>query len=226
MAISLSLHAMMLHTSHIDLYTPPPANPDNTENSRASAWPGTSGNHIQSLDHALPPIPLPAEPELKTPHTTLQLIHVPRQTLQSLPDINTCPLPSRPLPSRPLPPRPLPSHPTFSSLSMPPQKSDQLPIQTFIKDPRILTALLNHLDWPDFLTLTYTCHECRDIFSLDELRDVILARYVPGYHYCLLNCDLQRFQDVQVTLHDLDLLRKSLFLCLISQEAPLNLYHL
>ncbi|KDR79002.1 hypothetical protein GALMADRAFT_94242 [Galerina marginata CBS 339.88] len=83
--------------------------------------------------------------------------------------------------------------------------------------PSILAALLVHLDWPDVYPLFTTCRSTRDLFRSIPLRDVVLARYVPGYAHALRARDMIHYHDVPVSLHDLDLL-------LISQRAPLHRY--
>ncbi|KAF7977512.1 hypothetical protein HWV62_3492 [Athelia sp. TMB] len=50
-----------------------------------------------------------------------------------------------------------------------------------------------------------------------QLRDAILARFVPGFKYALENRETHRFRDVPVTLHHLELF-------MISQQMPLHRY--
>ncbi|KAF8899927.1 hypothetical protein CPB84DRAFT_1779731 [Gymnopilus junonius] len=84
--------------------------------------------------------------------------------------------------------------------------------------PPILAAFLAHLDWLDVYPLFCSCKAFRDIFlSSTPLRDVVLARFVPGYAHSLRIRDFNHYQDVHVSLHHLDLL-------LMSQRVPLHQY--
>ncbi|KAF8623716.1 hypothetical protein AX17_007413 [Amanita inopinata Kibby_2008] len=87
-----------------------------------------------------------------------------------------------------------------------------------LKSPRILSNLLSHLEWSDFYSLANSCNDCRLLFDEQDLKDVILSRYVPGYAHALrLRDPFHRYKDVPVSIQDLDLL-------LISQRIPLHLY--
>ncbi|KAH7918959.1 hypothetical protein BV22DRAFT_1041326 [Leucogyrophana mollusca] len=86
-----------------------------------------------------------------------------------------------------------------------------------LQHPHILARLLHFTPWADFYALASTCVEIRHLWDVRELKDVILSQYVPSYRSALRQRDLLRFQDVDVTLHDLDLL-------LISQRVPLHQY--
>ena len=109
----------------------------------------------------------------------------------------------------------VPSVPKFSSISV--QPSYKFPssfshrIQNFIlhsslQDPFILSRLIAHMDWLDLYHLLCTGQHIRDLFQDTGLRDVILARYVVGYGHYLRTRNLDHFQDVQISIHDLDLL--------------------
>ncbi|PPQ90809.1 hypothetical protein CVT25_012129 [Psilocybe cyanescens] len=86
-----------------------------------------------------------------------------------------------------------------------------------LKIPPILAVVLAHLDWIDAYPIFATCKSFRDIFQDPALRDVVLSRFVPGYIHSMRIRDLNHYQDVQVSVHDLDLL-------LISQKIPPHRY--
>lgn len=77
-------------------------------------------------------------------------------------------------------------------------------------EPRVLSSLLSFLPWTDFLSLSQTCSKMRKITESPKIRDVVLSRYVEGYGSCLKMQQGERdtSQDLPVTLHDIDLLRK------------------
>lgn len=81
-----------------------------------------------------------------------------------------------------------------------------LTFRTILKYPSILARFIAYMDWFDLYHLLLTCQQIRNLFQDTGLRDVILTRYVAGYGYCLRTRDLNYFQDVQVSIHDLDLL--------------------
>jgi hypothetical protein len=87
-------------------------------------------------------------------------------------------------------------------------------LRTAIKRPQVLANLLDHLPWVYFYTLTCTCRDFRYILRSPDLKDVVLAQYVPGYKLCIENRDMQRFQDVPTTITHLDLLCESNSHCL------------
>ena len=72
--------------------------------------------------------------------------------------------------------------------------------------PSILAAFVSHLDWAELHPLFITCKTLREVFRESALRDVVLSRFVPGYSHCLRHRDMNHYQDVQVSMHDLDLL--------------------
>lgn len=104
----------------------------------------------------------------------------------------------------------VPSVPKFSSISV--QRSYKFSssfshrIQNTLQNPFILSRLIAHMDWLDLYHLLCTCQHIRNLFQDTGLRDVILARYVVGYGHYLRTRDLDHFQDVQISIHDLDLL--------------------
>ncbi|KAJ7455338.1 hypothetical protein B0H11DRAFT_1874875 [Mycena galericulata] len=104
---------------------------------------------------------------------------------------------------------------TLSSFAAPSQTRSLL--LTVAKRPRVLASLLAQLSWRACWALLSTCRDCRDFFSCTELKDVILSRFVPGYHACLRISDPLRLQSIPVTLADLNLLK-------ISQTLPLHRY--
>ncbi|KAK0450263.1 hypothetical protein EV421DRAFT_2016414, partial [Armillaria borealis] len=66
-----------------------------------------------------------------------------------------------------------------------PQRKTVSSIATIVNHPGTLSRLLSFLPWPDFLALSQTCRSLRDIPQKENLRDVILSRYVEGYGTCL-----------------------------------------
>jgi len=72
--------------------------------------------------------------------------------------------------------------------------------------PSILATFISHLDWVELHPLFITCKTLREVFRDSALRDVVLSRFVPGYSHCLPHRDMNHYQDVQVSMHDLDLL--------------------
>ncbi|TFK40164.1 hypothetical protein BDQ12DRAFT_704468 [Crucibulum laeve] len=90
-------------------------------------------------------------------------------------------------------------------------------LQSSLQNPTILADLLAHLDWNDTLSLLNTCRDSRRLFQIPRLKETILARFVPGFSYCLRNRDLRPQQEIPISIHDLDLL-------LLSQKVPLHRY--
>ncbi|KIK96786.1 hypothetical protein PAXRUDRAFT_32187 [Paxillus rubicundulus Ve08.2h10] len=86
-----------------------------------------------------------------------------------------------------------------------------------LRQPRVLARLLHFTTWDDSYSLFATCSGIRHLWDVHQLRDSILSRHVPGYRLALRHRDLAMFQDVDVTLHDLDVL-------LLSQRVPLQQY--
>ncbi|KAF8959514.1 hypothetical protein BDZ97DRAFT_1906175 [Flammula alnicola] len=96
-------------------------------------------------------------------------------------------------------------------------KHSSLCLLTALQIPPTLAAVLSHLDWVDVYPLFTTCKALHDLFANLALKDVVLARYVPGYAQALRIRDMNHYHDVQVSIRDLDLL-------LISQRLPLHRY--
>lgn len=112
----------------------------------------------------------------------------------------------------PLPPEKYPKGPTAPhNLYAPPRvfSSRNNPLLPILKYPQILAHVLTALEWHDFWALSCSARAYRHLPLSQELKDVILARFVPGYRYCLRNRHLERCQDVEITMHDVDLLRES-----------------
>ncbi|KDQ59338.1 hypothetical protein JAAARDRAFT_128059 [Jaapia argillacea MUCL 33604] len=135
---------------------------------------------------------------------------------------------------RPLPPLPIDAKPhvkeahrpsatalekrrsrTLSSILPPP---NQLSLLHTLRQPQVLVRLLRYASWEEFHALTCTSREFRLLFFRHpELRDLVLAQFIPGFKYCLRNRDMQRYRDVQIRLEDLELF-------MISQTVPLHKY--
>lgn len=77
---------------------------------------------------------------------------------------------------------------------------------TCLKDSRVLSVCLSYIPWADFHILTRTCRDLRHLMRNPRLREVILGKYVPGFKYALENREMERFREVPVTLHHLELL--------------------
>ena len=91
----------------------------------------------------------------------------------------------------------------FSSFT---HRAKTLTLNTALQHPSVLARVIAHMGWSDLYHLLCTCQHVRDLFRDAGLRDVILTRYVVGYGHCLRTRDLNHFQDVQISIHDLDLL--------------------
>ena len=88
--------------------------------------------------------------------------------------------------------------------------SKTLTLHITLQHPSILARLIAHMGWSDLYHLLCTCQHVRNLFQNVGLRDVILTRYVVGYGHCLRTRDLNHFQDVQISIYDLDLLCTSI----------------
>lgn len=86
-----------------------------------------------------------------------------------------------------------------------------------LKQPHILARLLQFIQWTDFYILLSTCADMRHLWDTRDFRDAILSHFVPGYSYALRYCDFSKYQDLDISLQDLDLL-------LISQRIPPHQY--
>ncbi|KAH9481579.1 hypothetical protein JR316_0006106 [Psilocybe cubensis] len=164
--------------------------------------------------------------------TTTTLAASPRYPLQQLPDGASGPGTlhlARPLPAIPEPRRNSQTQQRLPSSSTARQSTTVFPVVrtlssfmprfnspssllALLKNPPILAALLAHMDWVDVYSVLSTCKPLRAIFQDPALRDVVLSRFVPGYAYAVRVRDMNQYQDVQVSVHDLDLL-------LISQKV-------
>ncbi|KIM40513.1 hypothetical protein M413DRAFT_11417 [Hebeloma cylindrosporum] len=154
--------------------------------------------------------PLPVIPEPISAPTT-QFSTQRADFLSSSPSWRTQGLPST------APSRPHNFAPTTRVLSSFMPRMHHSSLLSTLQIPSILAAFISHLDWVEVHPLFTTCKTFREIFRESALRDVVLSRYVPGYRYCLRGRDMNHYQDVQVSIHDLDLL-------LISQRVPLHRY--
>ncbi|CCM00114.1 uncharacterized protein FIBRA_02141 [Fibroporia radiculosa] len=94
-------------------------------------------------------------------------------------------------------------HPTFGS---------RRALGRLLKQHGVLANLLDHLTWGDFHALASSCKDFRHgMIDSSDCRDVILARYVPGYSDAIHDGDRQ---EVTVNFHDLTLLVMSQFVSL------------
>ncbi|THH12291.1 hypothetical protein EW146_g7755, partial [Bondarzewia mesenterica] len=78
-----------------------------------------------------------------------------------------------------------------------------------LRNPRTLSHILRYTSWYDFQSLVRASSEYRHIFFSPELRDIVLAYFVPGYRYCLSYADLRNYREVQVSFRDLELFMAS-----------------
>lgn len=98
--------------------------------------------------------------------------------------------------------------PVPSSVSRPSVRSPSV-LLAVLHSPRTLAAFVAFVAWPDLHSLLSTCSSLRTaLFAHMPTRDVVLSRFVPGFSFCLAHRDMQFFQDVPITVHDLDLLCK------------------
>lgn len=135
----------------------------------------------------------------------------------SIRDPSPTPSNRRPLPSTPdgkpgVPLRPARAQPPMaaerprshvSSIVPPPPPT----LADLLKHANILHQVLQDISWMDFRAIGQTCQGCRDpLFESDKTREVVLMRFVPGYKQSALLRDPQWFQDVPITISDLELL--------------------
>lgn len=76
-------------------------------------------------------------------------------------------------------------------------------------NPVILSHMLVYIQWKDFQAVIRTCRSMRTFFFNQDIRDVTLARFIPGYQR------VNPHDDVTVTLSDLETFSKS-FQCFMS----------
>ncbi|KAG6862530.1 hypothetical protein C0995_000078 [Termitomyces sp. Mi166 len=106
----------------------------------------------------------------------------------------------------------------IARLSLPPsaQLTHRLGLVDVLKQPRVLGRLVSYLDWPSLHAILSTSCDSRTLFLDSALRNLILARFVPGY---------DTFRDTVVSQDNLlpvDLYQLHLFL--VSQRVPVQTY--
>ncbi|PPR03079.1 hypothetical protein CVT24_012392 [Panaeolus cyanescens] len=173
----------------------------------------TTRSSMLNSPRSLPPlasIPEPNHPSIIT--------HKPRQQLafsSEPPADGLVTSRSKPQLRAPRTKSPTPPAPRVLSSFMPRTSNSSLPATLHV--PNILSALVAHLSWADLYPLLITCKALWDLFRHTALRDVVLSRFVPGYAYALRSRGSNQLANVQVSIHDLDLL-------LISQRVALHRY--
>lgn len=78
-----------------------------------------------------------------------------------------------------------------------------------LRQPQLLARLLRFITWDDLYALFASCSGIRSLWAFLDIKDVILSYYLSGYRTALQHRDLSTLQPVDVTLHDLHLLRSS-----------------
>ncbi|KAH6913171.1 hypothetical protein BKA70DRAFT_715165 [Coprinopsis sp. MPI-PUGE-AT-0042] len=114
----------------------------------------------------------------------------------------------------------VPRQPRLSSRfqSQPATRDRTIPsLFVLLSTSSILHVIVALLDWADVYSLLTSCRRLTDTFQSLPLRDVVLSRFVPGYAQCLRVRDMQFYQDIPITVFDLNRL-------LISQRVPLHRY--
>ncbi|KAI0342789.1 hypothetical protein BDW22DRAFT_1345274 [Trametopsis cervina] len=127
-----------------------------------SPAPGTSGDLVSPLANAhrpLPPLPM----EIHEPHALPPSL---KPKLKPKPSTSSVAAGKR---------RAVPS------VWTPPSHA----LQQMLQNPRILASLLAGMSWSTFYALINTCKAFRRTFAAPDVRDVILAQFVPGYQSCL-----------------------------------------
>jgi hypothetical protein len=81
-------------------------------------------------------------------------------------------------------------------------------LRRMLRSPDILSCLVEAMAWSSFHALISTCKDFRQIQAEPVSRDVILARFVPGYKLCFGNRDVAELS-VDITIEDLVLFRES-----------------
>ena len=94
-------------------------------------------------------------------------------------------------------------------------------IRRMLESPHILSCFLEAMPWSSFDALISTCRDFRQIFTVPELRDVILSRFIPGYRLCLGNRDVAELA-VDINIQDLALFRE--FRILLHGNPPFSHY--
>jgi hypothetical protein len=74
-----------------------------------------------------------------------------------------------------------------------------------IANPVSLAHFLQHVDWHAFFALSQTCSEARQLLRNRQLKNIILAHFVPEYLYALRDHTLHKLQDITVSFNDLNL---------------------
>ena len=90
-----------------------------------------------------------------------------------------------------------------------PAPPDHVTLLDAIKYPAVLSHLLDHLAWRDFLAFGHTCRESMRLLRHPELKDVILSRFIPSYRHAVRDRNFLRYKDVPVTYSDITLFRES-----------------
>lgn len=77
-------------------------------------------------------------------------------------------------------------------------------------DSRIVNALLPFLFWDDVRALCFASRRISHILSKPKLKDILLARFVPGYRVAMQSRDRRHYEDVlRMDIQDIDLLGES-----------------
>ncbi|CAE6446966.1 unnamed protein product [Rhizoctonia solani] len=58
----------------------------------------------------------------------------------------------------------------------------QRPLVVALSEPRIVGGVVRYLSWHEFRMLAMTSHSVRSALEAEECMDLVLARFVPGYH--------------------------------------------
>lgn len=83
-------------------------------------------------------------------------------------------------------------------------------LATVCSDPKILTCLLSSLTFQDFRSLNATSKAIRRIFLDAPIKDVVFARFIPGYRAALRWRDSRMWEDTfRLNYTDLSLLGES-----------------
>ena len=85
-------------------------------------------------------------------------------------------------------------------------------LQNILNNPRILDYTLALISYGDFVSLTTTCSELRDLMQEPALKDTILSHFLPGFRSLLRSKTPELFVDVHLTIGDLNVFRQPPFL--------------